>query len=315
MYEWHQQIQIVIDQIDSSIRKQEDEALTLCALANRLGFSEYHMTRKFKEMAGITFREYLRLRRLAFALVDVRDSERKLIEIAVSYGFSSHEAFTRAFKSAFGMTPNDYRQNPVPLVLRTKLNTFDRYILGTGEIGMVKSMKEIKIYFISLPAHKFLHIKNYESDGYFDFWEKQEQILDQDCHTICGLLDSITGKLDGDDHTIGAYSGQIMARLYEEDGRVAEAYGIRLPLHYNGVVPRQMIMIDVPEEEYIVFEHGSFDYEQENDSVGKKLADAMEQFSFEETAYQLAESPGRLSYFYHDPERFEKWLRPIVKRK
>lgn len=61
---------------------------------------------------------------------------------------------------------------------------------------MVKSEENIKIYFITIPAHKFLHIKNYESNGYWDFWEKQNQILGQDRETICGLLDSIKGKLD-----------------------------------------------------------------------------------------------------------------------
>lgn len=50
-------------------------------------------------------RDYLRRRRLAFALREVRDSERSLLDIALDYGFSSHEAFTRAFKDAYGVTP------------------------------------------------------------------------------------------------------------------------------------------------------------------------------------------------------------------
>ena len=314
MYEWHKQIQLVIDHIDESIVKQEDDALTLHALAQRFGFSEYHMTRKFKDLAGLTFREYLRLRRLAFALIDIRDSKLSILKIAIAYGFSSHEAFTRAFKAAYGITPAVYRQKPVPLVLRTKINTFDRYILGIVEIGMVQSTKEIKIYFISIPAHKFLYIKNYESNGYFDFWEKQELIPDQDCHTICGLLDSIKGKLDGSDDVIGKFSGQIMARLCEESERIAEAYGIRLPLDYNGTIPKQMLLMDIPEAEYAVFEHGTFDYEQENETVGMKLAEAMEQFCFEGTDYRLDETAGRISYFFHEPERYAKSIKPIVKK-
>ena len=47
-------------------------------------------------------------------------------------------------------------------------------------------------------THKFLHSKNYESNGYWDFWQKQSSIPGQDCETICGLLDSIRGKLDDD---------------------------------------------------------------------------------------------------------------------
>lgn len=62
----------------------------------------------------------------------------------------------------------------------------------------MKSTDEIKIYFVTIPAHKFLHIKNYESNGYWDFWQKQGMIPGQDQETICGLLDSIVGKLDDD---------------------------------------------------------------------------------------------------------------------
>lgn len=314
MYEWHKQIQIVVDEIDECIRRKDDDALTLRFLSRKLGYSEFHTTRKFKALSGMSLRDYVRLRRLAFALIDVRDTDKSLLNIAVDYGFSSHEAFTRAFKAAYGLTPSDYRKKPVPVVLRTKINTFDRYILGIGEIGMVKSSEEIKIYFVSIPAHKFLHIKNYESNGYWDFWEKQEAIPDQDCDTICGMLDSIKGKLDGNDGVIGKYSGQVMAHITESDGRVPEAYGVRLPADYSGTVPKQMLLIDIPEAEYIVFEHGPFDYEQESETVGEKLAEAIAGFSFEGTEYRLDERAGRISYFYHDPESFEKRIKPVVKK-
>ena len=38
-----------------------------------------------------------------------------------------------------------------------------------------------KVYFVTIPEHKFLHIRNYESIGYWDFWQKQSQIPGQDC--------------------------------------------------------------------------------------------------------------------------------------
>ena len=314
MYEWHRQIQIIVDEIDHCIKHRDDEALTLRFLSRKLGYSEFHTTRKFKEISGMQFRDYLRLRRLAFALIEVRDTRRVFLDIAVDYGFSSHEAFTRAFKSAYGVTPSIYRKSPKPVVLRTKVNTFDRYILGIGEIGMIKSTEQIKIYFITIPAHKFLHIKNYESNGYWDFWQKQDKLPGQDCHTISGLLDSITGKLDGKDDVIGKYSGQIMAHIFEDGNKKAECYGVRLSPDYNGEVPPQMLMIDIPEAEYIVFEHGPFDYEQEAESVGDKILSAIKGFDYSDTEYALDESAGRVSFFYHDPEQFEKFIK-LVKKK
>lgn len=319
MYEWQQQIQIIVDEIDECIKRHQDEALTLQSLSWKLGYSEYYTTRKFREISGISFRDYLRLRKLAFALREVRDSSRGLLDIAVDYGFSSHEAFTRAFSAAYGITPGAYRRNPKPVVLRTKIHPFDRYFFGIGEIGMVKSADDIKIYFVTIPAHKFLHIRNYESIGYWDFWQKQSLIPGQDCETICGMLDSIKGKLDdegGSESNSG--SGQICGYLNDPKGRLcswgiplAECYGVRLPLDYQDEVPPQMLMMEVPEGEYIVFEHGPFNYEQENCSVEATVEEAMNAFDYEKSGYCLDTSPGRIGYLYHDPERFWKYVRPV----
>ncbi|MEG2234589.1 MAG: helix-turn-helix transcriptional regulator, partial [Oscillospiraceae bacterium] len=319
MYEWHKQIQMIVDEIDKCIRAHNDEALTLRFLSRKLGYSEFHTTRKFKEISGMQFRDYLRQRKLAFALKEVRDSKKSLLDIAFDYGFASHEAFTRAFKKTYNAAPSEYRKNPSPVVLRTKINPFDRYFFGFGEIGMIKSAEDIKIYFVTIPAHKFLHIKNYESNGYWDFWQKQSLVPGQDCETICGLLESIKGKLDdagGSESNSG--SGQIMAYINDLDGRLCdwgiprtECYGVRLPVDYKGEVPPQMIMMDVPEAEYIVFEHGPFDYEQENRTVEEKMEKSMAAFDFAGTGYCMDTSPGRIIYFYHDPERFWKYIRPV----
>lgn len=319
MYEWRKQIQIIVDEIDRCIKNYNDEDLTLCSLSHKLGYSEFYTTRKFREISGIQFRDYLRYRKLAFALKEVRDSKKSLLEIALNYGFSSHEAFTRAFKEIYGVTPSEYRKKPKPVVLRTKLNLFDRFFLGLGEVGMIKSTDDIKIYFVTIPAHKYLHIKNYESNGYWDFWEKQSLIPGQDYETICGLLDSIKGKLDdngGSESNSG--SGQIMAYINDPNGRLCdwgiprtECYGARLPFDYKGQVPSQMIMIDVPEDEYIVFEHGPFNYEQENKSVEKKIEKSMSTFDFAGTGYCFDTSPGRIIYLYYDPECFFKYVRPV----
>ena len=321
MYEWQRQIQMIVDEIDSCIKNYEDEALTLRCLSRRLGYSEFYTTRKFREISGMQLRDYLRHRKLAFALKEVRDSDKSLLQIAFDYGFSSHEAFTRAFKAAYGITPSEYRKNPLPVVLRTKINPFDRYFLGLGEIGMMKSDEDVKIYFVTIPAHKFMHIKNYESNGYWDFWQKQSLIPGQDRETICGLLDTIKGKLDDDGGSEpNSGSGQIMAYINDPDGRLCdwgyprtECHGVRLPADYDGEVPPQLMMIDVPEAEYIVFEHGPFDYEQENRSVEEKIEKAMADFDFSGTGYCYDTQPGRILYFYFNPEQYFKYIRPVKK--
>lgn len=321
MYEWNRNIQRIIEEIDCCIKEKRGEQITLKLLAKKFGYSEYHFSRKFKEISGMQFRDYLRFRKLAFALKSVRDTDDGILDIALDYGFSSHESFTRAFKDAYGITPSEYRHNPVPVVLRTIIKPFDCYLLGVGGTGMHNTTEEVKTYFITIPAHKFLHIKNYESIGYWDFWQKQSLIPGQDCETICGLLDSIKGKLD-DMGGSGADSGsgQIMAFVNEPAGRIcswgiplAECYGVRLPLDYSGEVPEQMLLTDIPEAEYIVFEHGPFDFETENRMVEEKIEKAMKEFDYSSTGYCLDTTPGRIFYFYHDCTRFWKYIRPVKK--
>ena len=319
MYEWQKQIQIFVDEIDKCIKNYNDEALTLSFLSRSLGYSEFYTTRKFKEISGMQFRDYLRLRKLAFALKEVRDSDKSFLDIALDYGFSSNEAFTRAFKRTYGMTPSEYRKKPKPVVLRTKINPFDRYLLGLGEIGMMKSTDDIKIYFVTIPAHKFLHIKNYESNGYWDFWQKQNLIPGQDYETICGLLDSIKGQLDDEGGSEpNSESGQFMAYINDPEGSLCdwgiprtECHGVRLPYDYKGEIPPQMLLIDVPEAEYVVFEHGPFDYEQENRSVEEKIEAAMAAFDYSGTGYSFDATPGRITYFYFNPEQYFKYIRPV----
>ena len=67
MYEWQKQIQVIVDEIDKCIKSYNDEALTLRFLSRKLGYSEFYTTRKFKEISGMQFRDYLRQRKLAFA--------------------------------------------------------------------------------------------------------------------------------------------------------------------------------------------------------------------------------------------------------
>lgn len=317
--EWHRHVQDMINEMDDCIRRREDEQVTLARLSEKLGYSEAYLSRKFKEIAGISFREYLWGRRLAFALKRLRDTDEGILEIALGHGFSSHEAFTRAFRDAYGLTPSEYRRHPVPVALRTMIRPFDCFLMAEGKSAGKRDAGEVQTYFVTIPAHKFLHIRNYESIGYWDFWQKQSLIPGQDCETICGILDSIPGKLDdlgGEEADSG--SGQVMAFINAPEGRIcswgiplAEAYGVRLPLDYDGPVPAQMQLMDIPEGEYLVFEHGPFDFETENSAVEGRMEAAMQAFDYEGSGYRLDTEPGRIFYFYHDCQRYWKYIRPV----
>lgn len=71
MYEWHKQIQVVVKEIDDCIKNKNDENLTLSFLAKKLGYSEFYVSRKFKEISGMNLRDYMGQRNLSFALKEL----------------------------------------------------------------------------------------------------------------------------------------------------------------------------------------------------------------------------------------------------
>lgn len=62
-----------------------------------------------------TIGDYLRCRRLAKASELMKSSNRTLLDIALSCGFSSHSNLTKLFKDTYGITPNEYRKGTIHL--------------------------------------------------------------------------------------------------------------------------------------------------------------------------------------------------------
>jgi AraC-like DNA-binding protein len=98
-----------------------DERLTLPSVAEAVGLSTYHFCRVFRATTGLTvhaYRKRLRLRE-AFATCAARP-DRKLSEVALAMGYSSHSHMTTDFQQSLAMTPSTVR---------------DRYARGSAEAG------------------------------------------------------------------------------------------------------------------------------------------------------------------------------------
>jgi len=80
-------------------------------LARYSGYSLWHMQKLFKEATGISLGQYIRERRLAGAVYQLRVSEASIFDIALDFGFGSQSHFTYMFRKRFGITPYDFRQD------------------------------------------------------------------------------------------------------------------------------------------------------------------------------------------------------------
>ncbi|MBY0547527.1 MAG: AraC family transcriptional regulator [Candidatus Obscuribacterales bacterium] len=98
-----------IEQAINYIESNLQDGLTPGKVASEAGFSEYHFHRMFASALGESISEYIKKRRLALAAERLHSSSESIMEIALSCQFDSQEAFTRAFKRAFGVTPGKYR--------------------------------------------------------------------------------------------------------------------------------------------------------------------------------------------------------------
>ena len=71
--------------------------------------SEYHFKRMFSFLSGIGLSEYIRRRRLTLAALDLKDTNLRIIDIAVKYGYDSPDSFSRAFHSMHSILPSEAR--------------------------------------------------------------------------------------------------------------------------------------------------------------------------------------------------------------
>ena len=77
------------------------------------GVSRYHMTRAFAAATGMPVIAYAKARRLSEAAKKLADGAPDILTVALEAGYGSHEAFTRAFREQFGLTPEQLRAGRV----------------------------------------------------------------------------------------------------------------------------------------------------------------------------------------------------------
>ncbi|SMC95489.1 AraC family transcriptional regulator [Sporomusa malonica] len=96
--------------------------------------SEYHFKRMFSFLAGVTLSEYIRRRRLTLAAFELTNSNIRVIDVAIKYGYNSPDAFTRAFESLHGITPSEAKNTGQTLKAYPRM-TFHLSINGGIEMN------------------------------------------------------------------------------------------------------------------------------------------------------------------------------------
>ncbi len=146
----YEQIQKSIDYIERNLTRK----LTCGTAAREADMSVRSFYNYFWAVAGVTYKEYVKKRRMAKALAEIRKGEDKIIDVALDSGYQSHEAFSRAFKTEFGVSPIRFRHGWQDLKGLEKITIIKEMYMGV----IVKELQDMEVAcfdgFAPEPEHK-----------------------------------------------------------------------------------------------------------------------------------------------------------------
>lgn len=146
---WIESISEAINYIEENIT----EDLTIEDITKQAGISPFYFQKGFAMLCGFTIGEYIRKRRLSLAGNDLINSNQKIIDIALKYGYDSPDSFTKAFTRFHGVTPTSVREygavikSYAPLKLNLLLKggyIMDYKIIEKNEFTVIGVLKVFK---------------------------------------------------------------------------------------------------------------------------------------------------------------------------
>jgi len=116
--DWLTRMNRALDYIEMNISGEID----LAEIASQACCSSHQFQRMFSFITDVTLAEYIRRRRLTLAAIDLLNSDAKVIDVALKYGYDSPVSFARAFQSMHGVNPAMARQEGVVLKAYPRLS-------------------------------------------------------------------------------------------------------------------------------------------------------------------------------------------------
>jgi len=108
----------IMGYVEAHIREGK---LNYAELERKMGFSYAHIRDFFKRHTGMSLGSYVRTRQLVASAFELLHTDKSVMDLALAYGFSNHESYTRAFTKAMGRTPSVFRK--------------ERPLMGTSELA------------------------------------------------------------------------------------------------------------------------------------------------------------------------------------
>jgi AraC family transcriptional regulator len=224
-----------IDYIEARL----DSEIDLADVARHAGISQWHFQRIFKALTNETLKTYVRSRRFANALDKLAHTDQRILEIAFASGFESQEAFTRAFKKAFGVAPATYRKTHQQIPFLRKVRFDEDYLVHLH--GGVSLEPEIHMQ----PARTLVGVR---TRGFG---------VDSEKNNFASKLPGLWGSfLPRRDEIPAAVRGTAYGAIQATPERGDELeYVAAVEVAGSGPLPSEMVRLDLPATRYATFTH------------------------------------------------------------
>lgn len=217
-----------------------DEPFELVEVARVAGLSRWHFQRTFKALTGDTLKSYIRSRRLAVSLDRLLSTDMRIIDIAILAGYETQESYTRAFKKAVGVTPNEYRKLGNRRLHLAKVQFDADYLAHVGQnISLAPRLEE-------WPPMRLVGLRTtfYGSDS------EKNNIGDQ----LPDLWDRFVPRLDEIDSTVPGRCYEVIRQETADGERLVYDAAIEVERSPE-VLPEGMVTLVLPPARRAVFAH------------------------------------------------------------
>jgi len=106
---------LTVSSIIIYIENRIEEKIDYVDLERATGFSIAHIRDIFVMKTGVSLSRYILKRKISNAAYEILYNSQSTMDIAIKYGFTNYDTFTRAFKRITGMTPSDFKKVRPPV--------------------------------------------------------------------------------------------------------------------------------------------------------------------------------------------------------
>lgn len=212
-----------------------DEYFTQDMLCKEMGYSKYHFGRLFYSVVGFSLHTYIQRRRLTEAARRLVNTKQPIIDIAMSAGYESQQAFTLAFKAMYRLSPNVYRKRGefCPIQLKYSFDCLDG--ISGDNIENIRIVRSDGVTLMGYPR-KMDRGDIVDIDNWREFYDKAGCI---ECRTnseeYIGFRDFSNWNPDSPENSEYLYFAS------------SEIFSLQ-------AVPEGMAVVSLPSTRYLVFE-------------------------------------------------------------